>query len=153
MAATRAMDVGRQVEGTRGAVGHLQIGYALFRITLGVNIFFHGAMRLITGLSAWEVTQAELFVDTLLPMPLVHAFLYALPFIEVVLGVFTVLGLYTNWALIGGALMMLVLLFGNTTRQAWATAGNNMHYVLYYYILIVRQCDNWLALDNRRSRS
>ena len=131
-------------------VTNLQIGYFLFRLTLGVDIFFHGFMRLLTGLSAWEVAQAAAFVDTPLPMPLVHLFLYTLPFIEVVLGACTILGLFTFWALIGGSVMMLILVFGNTQRQEWATVGNNMHYVVYYWLLIIRQCDNWLALDNRR---
>jgi thiosulfate dehydrogenase [quinone] large subunit len=139
--------------GPLGSANPFQVGYALFRITLGVNIFFHGFMRLITDLGAWEASQAALFTETFLPMPLVHAFLYALPFIEVFLGIFTVLGLLTHWALIGGSLMMLILLFGNTARQEWGTAGNNMHYVLYYYVLIVRLGDNWLALDNRRANA
>ena len=132
-------------------VTNLQIGYFLFRLTLGVDIFFHGFMRLLTGLSAWEVGQAAAFVDTPLPMPLVHLFLYTLPFIEIALGACTILGLFTRWALIGGSVMMMILVFGNTQRQEWATVGNNMHYVLYYWLLIIRQCDNWLALDNRRA--
>jgi thiosulfate dehydrogenase [quinone] large subunit len=151
MAATEAVDITQRDVRSRETVSNLQIGYFLFRLTLGVDIFFHGAMRLITGLSAWEVAQAAAFVDTPLPMPLVHAFLYTLPFIEVVLGALTILGLFTRWALIGGSVMMLILVFGNTQRQEWATVGNNMHYVVYYWLLIIRQCDNWLAWDNRRA--
>ena len=62
----------------------LNLAYAIFRVTLGVNIFFHGAMRLITGLDAWVMTQGAAFTETLLPMWSVHAFLTVLPFIEVV---------------------------------------------------------------------
>jgi thiosulfate dehydrogenase [quinone] large subunit len=117
--------------GLFSSASHFQVGYFLFRISLGVNIFFHGAMRLITGLGAWEQELAASFADNpLLPMWAVDAFLYALPFVEVVLGSLLTLGLYTHWAVIGGLLMMLTLIFGNTTQQAWATAGNNMHYSL-----------------------
>ena len=31
----------------------LRMAYALFRITLGVNMFFHGFMRIINDTGAW----------------------------------------------------------------------------------------------------
>ena len=94
-----------------------------------------------------------MFVDTYLPMPLVHAFLYALPFYEIALGTLLILGLYTRWSTIAGAVMMLALLYGNTARQDWATVGNNMHYVLYFTGMLALHRYDWLALDQRRSGS
>ncbi|MEE8092956.1 MAG: DoxX family protein [Gammaproteobacteria bacterium] len=136
-----------------GTVSNIRIGYFLFRITIGVNIFFHGFMRLLTGLSVWEVPTAAAFTDTYLPMPLVHLFLYTLPFVEVVLGTLMTLGLFTRWAMIGGAVMMLLLVYGNTARQEWGTVGNNMLYALYFWIMLALQHYDWLALDNRRSKA
>ena len=134
------------------AVDDIRLAYTAFRLTLGVNIFFHGAMRLITGLEAWVNMQAMAFEnDPLLPMWSVRAFLFVLPFIEVVLGALTALGLYTRWALIGGSAMMFVLVFGNLTRQDWGTVGNNMHYVLYYALMIAALRYNAFALDCRKS--
>ena len=131
----------------------LQLAYALFRITLGVNILGHGTVRLIYfglgGLEPWVAEQAALFEGHLLPMWLVHTFLYVLPYIEVVLGALTALGLFTMPALVAGTLMMFVLVFGNLTRQAWGTVGNNMHYVLYYCLLIAAIRYNCVALDTR----
>ena len=138
--------------GIVSSVGDLQLAYSIFRITLGMNIFFHGAMRLITGLDAWATKQGAVFENTLLPMWSVSAFLHVLPFVEVVLGTLTFLGLYTRWALIAGSVMMLTLVFGNDMRQDWNTVGNNMHYVLYYAGLIAAYRYNEFALDNRRSR-
>ena len=135
-----------------GARSNIRIGYFLFRITIGVNIFFHGFMRLLTGLSAWEAPTAAAFADTYLPLPLVHLFLYTLPFIEVFLGTMMTLGLFTRWAMIGGAVMMLLLVFGNTARQEWGTVGNNMLYALYFWIMLALQHYDWLALDNRRNK-
>ncbi len=129
-----------------------EMAYALFRITMGVNMFFHGFMRIIGDTGAWVDSQVALFTESFLPTLWVTAFLYVLPFFEVGLGAFLTLGLYTYWASVAGALMMLVLLFGNTTRQAWATAGNNMHYTLYFCLLVAAQAYDWLALDNRRAR-
>ena len=128
-----------------------QMAYALFRITLGVNIFFHGFMRIISDTGAWVASQAALFTESFLPESWVIAFLYVLPFVEVILGGLLAIGYFTYWVSVGGALMMLVLLFGNTTRQAWATAGNNMHYTLYFCILVAANSYDWLALDNRRN--
>jgi thiosulfate dehydrogenase [quinone] large subunit len=128
-----------------------QIGFFLFRVTIGVNMFFHGFMRPFTGLSAWEQPLAATFADTYLPMPLVHLVLYSLPFYEMVLGAMLVLGLFTRVAAIGGAVMMLGLLYGNTAKQDWGTVGNNMHYTLYFAGMLALQRFDWLALDNRRT--
>ncbi len=136
-------------------LNELQLAYALFRVTLGVNILGHGLVRIIYfgpgGLEPWVLEQAALFEGHLLPMWLVHGFLYTLPFIEIVLGVLTALGLFTLEALVAGTLMMFVLVFGNLARQAWGTVGNNMHYVLYYCLLIAAIRYNCLALDTRKT--
>ncbi len=134
-----------------GRPTNLQLGYFLFRITIGVNIFFHGFMRILTGLSAWEQPLAASFADTYLPMPLVHVFLYTLPFVEVFLGILMTLGFYTRWSMVGGMLMMLALVYGNTARQDWGTAGNNMHYALYFWIMLALVRYDIYALDKRKS--
>ena len=74
-----------------------------------------------------------------------------LPYYELVLGTLLTLGLFTWWSSIAGALMMLALLFGNTTRQDWGTAGNNMHYTLYFCILIAANAYDSFCVDNRRA--
>ena len=128
-----------------------RMAYALFRITLGVNMFFHGFMRIISDTGAWVEGLVVTFSDSFLPEMWVRIFLHALPYYELVLGALLTLGLFTWWSCVGGALMMLVLLFGNTTRQDWGTAGNNMHYTLYFCLLIAANSYDWLAVDNRRS--
>ena len=134
-----------------GSPSSLQLGYFFFRIMLGVNLFFHGFMRVLTGLSAWEQPMAATFADTYLPMTLVHIALYMIPFAEIILGVLTLLGLFTRWALIGGVLFFIVLMYGHTARQNWSGVHICMHYGLYYWILLVLQSQNWLSLDNRRA--
>ena len=128
-----------------------RIAYALFRITLGVNMFFHGFMRIISDTSAWVEGQVVTFSDSFLPEVSVRVFLHVLPYYELVLGTMLTLGLFTWWSSIAGALMMLALLFGNTTRQDWGTAGNNMHYTLYFCILIAANAYDSFCLDNRRA--
>ena len=118
---------------------------------LGVNLFFHGFNRVLMGLNEFEARVAALFVDTYLPMPLVHIALYMIPIVEIVIGALTILGLFTRWALFGGVILMIVLLFGNAARQNWSGTHIVMPYGLYYWILLVLQDHNWLALDNRRT--
>lgn len=132
------------------APDNAQLAYFLFRITIGVNMFFHGFMRPFTGLAEWEGPLAASFVDTYLPMPLVHATLYALPFYEMLLGAALIVGFRTRLAAIGGSVMMLLLLYGNTARQDWATVGNNMHYVLYFAGMLALHRFDWLAWDTRK---
>lgn len=129
----------------------LRVAYALFRITLGVNMFFHGFMRIIGDTGAWVESLVATFSDSFLPEMWIRIFLYVLPWYELVLGTLLTLGLFTWWTCVGGALMMLVLLFGNTTRQDWATAGNNMHYTLYFCLLIAAHAWDSFCLDNRRA--
>lgn len=126
-----------------------QIAFALFRITLGLDMLLHGAMR-IPSLTAFVNTTAKLFEGSSpLPMGLVRGFLYFLPFPEALIGVLLILGLFTRTALILGAVTMIILVFGTGTRQDWNTIGLQLAYVLYYYVLIARLEDNWLAIDTR----
>jgi thiosulfate dehydrogenase (quinone) large subunit len=128
-----------------------QIAFALFRITTGVDMLMHGAMR-IPNLTAFVNTTAKLFEGSSpLPMWLVRGFLYFLPFPETIIGVLLILGLFTRGALIVGAITMIILVFGTGTRQDWNTIGLQMAYVFYYYLLIARIEDNWLAIDTRRA--
>jgi thiosulfate dehydrogenase (quinone) large subunit len=138
--------------GILAGVSDLELAYAFFRFSMGVVIFFHGAMRTITGVDAWVTKEAQIFVgDPLLPMWSVVGFLYVLPYIEIVLGALTAAGLYTRWALLAGAVLMLVLVFGNLTRQDWGTVGNELHYILYYTLMIAAQKYNRFALDTRKT--
>ncbi|HEY4265458.1 MAG TPA: DoxX family protein [Micropepsaceae bacterium] len=140
-----------QRTGILAGVSDMQLAYSFFRFSMGVVIFFHGAMRMITGVDAWVAKESQIFVgDPLLPMWFVVAFLYVLPAIEVVLGTLTILGFYTRWALMIGAVLMLILVFGNLTRQDWGTVGNELHYVLYYALMIAGLKYNRFALDTRK---
>lgn len=129
---------------------HVQIAYALFRIALGLDMFLHGIMRLPT-LSMWVDAQAKLFENSFLPTFMVRGFLYALPVPEAIIGALLMMGYFTREALIAGSLVMIVLIFGTGTRQDWTTIGAQMLYALYYYIMLARLDDNWLAVDKVRS--
>ena len=129
-----------------------QLAYLVFRLTLGINILVHGAGRIFVtlggpGAEAFATTTAAEFTKTALPAGLVHAFLFVLPFAEVVLGALTTLGLFTRWTLVLGGLMITVLVFGTAMRSDWNTVGVQMIYAITYYLLLVNRAQNRFSLD------
>ena len=125
-----------------------QLAYAVFRLTLGINILVHGAGRIFgPGAEAFATTTAAEFSKTALPSGLVHAFLFVLPFAELVLGALTTLGLFTRWALVLGGLMIATLVFGTAMRSDWNTVGVQMIYAITYYFLLVHRASNRFSLD------
>ncbi len=125
-----------------------QLAYAIFRLTLGINILVHGAGRIFgPGADAFATTTAAEFTKTALPAGLVHAFLFVLPFAELTLGVLTTLGLWTRWALTLGGLMITTLVFGTAMRSDWNTVGVQMIYAIAYYLLLVNRSYDRFSVD------
>ena len=131
----------------------MEVGYVFLRIFLGMNLFNHGIMRFLTGITAWEQPLAETFVNTYLPMPMVHFALYLIPVVELTIGTFLLLGLLTQRALLGSLLLFTVLMYGHTVRQNWEGAHLMMHYGVYCWILLAFRRYNWLALDKRQTKA
>jgi thiosulfate dehydrogenase (quinone) large subunit len=125
-----------------------QLAYAVFRLTLGINILVHGAGRIFgPGAEAFASTTAAEFSKTALPAGMVHAFLLVVPFAELVLGALTILGLFTRWALTLGGLLIAALVFGTAMRSDWNTVGVQMIYAITYYLLLVNRESNRFSLD------
>jgi thiosulfate dehydrogenase [quinone] large subunit len=125
-----------------------QLAYAVFRLTLGINILVHGAGRIFgPGAEAFASTTALEFSKTALPAGMVHTFLLVVPFAELVLGVLTTLGLLTRWALTLGGLLIAALVFGTAMRSDWNTVGVQMIYAVTYYFLLAHRASNRFSLD------
>ncbi|MEO7422037.1 MAG: MauE/DoxX family redox-associated membrane protein [Ornithinibacter sp.] len=95
-------------ERTKGVVG---LGARLF---LGVVLIWAGAAKIGHPLTSQRAVQAY----EILPDSIANPVGLALPFIEVVLGVLLVLGLFTRIAAAGGTLLMVAFIIG--IAQAWA---------------------------------
>jgi thiosulfate dehydrogenase [quinone] large subunit len=125
-----------------------ELAYVVFRLTLGVNIFVHGAGRIFgPGAEAFATTTAAEFSKTALPAGMVHAFLIVVPFAELALGALTTLGLFTRWALTLGGLLITALVFGTAMRSDWNTVGVQMIYAIIYYLLLVNRSANRFSVD------
>lgn len=95
----------------------LRMAPALLFLVAGLNKFLGPG-----GPSGTMSGMATAFAETWLPLILVKPFAFALPFIEVALGLFLMTGLYRNAALVGAGLLLLVLLFGKLVLGAYDDA-------------------------------
>jgi thiosulfate dehydrogenase [quinone] large subunit len=104
--------------------------YLLLRVLTGFDFFGHGFARIFTGthLSGFAQGMVKSMASSPLPPSLTLASGYAIPWVEVVIGVLLLLGLFTRYALIAALLLMMVLMFGVTMKQDWTAAGQQMVY-------------------------
>ena len=112
-----------------------QLAFLLARITLGINLFLHGFVR-IPKLEVFVNGLTQGFEGTMLPLVLVTIVAYAIPFIEVVLGIFILLGIYSKKALAAAAIFIMLLITGCAFKEDWSAIGTQMLYALFIFFLL-----------------
>ena len=125
-----------------------QLAFVLARITIGINLLIHGVVR-IPKLTKFVAHVTDGFKETYLPHFVVLPFAYALPFIELILGLLLVLGLKTRWASAAGSILIAILIFGTSLQEDWALVGSQMIYAIFFFILIKNLEHNRFALDRK----
>ena len=112
--------------------------YLLLRVLTGLDFFMHGFARIFTGshLSGFAQGMVKSMATTPLPPAFTLATGYAIPCVELLIGTLLLLGIATRAALTLAFLLMLVLMFGVTLKQDWATAGNQLIYGIVLAILL-----------------
>jgi thiosulfate dehydrogenase [quinone] large subunit len=125
-----------------------QLAFFLARITIGINLFIHGLIR-IPKLSAFVEHLVTGFQGTYLPEFLVSGFAYVLPFIEFIIGLMLIIGLKTRFFAATGAILIAVLIFGSGVKEDWPGVGSQMIYALFFFILIKNLEHNVLAIDGK----
>ena len=123
-----------------------KLAYLMLRFTLGLSILMHGLVRL-PHLSAFADTTVRLFAETPLPAIIVRPFALSLVFVESIVGLLLLLGLWTRWALLVGALSMASLVFGTALRSDWNTLAIQMLYASIYAALIAAREYNFYSVD------
>lgn len=121
--------------------------YALLRITLGTNITMHGLSRLIAGPNSFASKLTEQFSHSPLPPILVQLLGQSLPWVEGLFGLLLLLGIRTRAAIIGGALLILVLTFGSSLIQDWQAASTQLLYAAVYAGLLFLLPFNEWSID------
>lgn len=138
---------------TMSPFGDIQLAYALFRLTLGVNLLMHGVARLIGDTQAFVAGMVQGFETTILPTWSVEIFATLLPWIEAAIGLLLFIGLWTRGSLVAASLLITVLTFGTTLKQDWGTAGSQLLYALAVAVLLAGRAYNALSVDGWRQRA
>jgi thiosulfate dehydrogenase [quinone] large subunit len=128
------------------------LAYALLRIALGINFAGHGLIRIYNGVGVFAHTTQEHLAKSPLPQSLTLGFSYAIPFVEAVLGLTLILGVFTRISLISGAVFMMALTLGVTANQQWDVATQQLLYSVVFFLLLFFLDENTLSLDNALHR-
>jgi thiosulfate dehydrogenase (quinone) large subunit len=123
-----------------------KLAYLVLRFTLGLSILMHGLTRM-PHLRAFADGLVKQFAETILPVALVHLFALSLVFVETLIGLLLVLGLWTRWSLLFGAALMAVLVFGTALRSDWNILAIQLLYALLYAALLATRDYNSYSLD------
>jgi thiosulfate dehydrogenase [quinone] large subunit len=129
------------------------LAYALLRIAFGVNFAGHGLIRIYNGVGTFASTTAEHMARSSLPHGLTLSLSYAIPFLEAILGLTLILGVFTRISLACGAVFMMVLTIGVTANQQWDVASQQLIYSVVFFLLLYLIEHNSLAMDNYLRRS
>jgi thiosulfate dehydrogenase [quinone] large subunit len=135
------------------SLSHKQIAYALLRVSLGINFFGHGFFRILSGIPAFAHTTADHLSKSPIPYSVTLGFAYAIPIIELLLGLALIAGLFTRVTLAAGAVFMMALTIGVTSNQQWEVAGQQLLYCLIFFVLLFLAEHNALAVDAFRRRT
>jgi thiosulfate dehydrogenase [quinone] large subunit len=121
--------------------------FALTRLTVGVNFFMHGFIRM-PKLGKFADGVVEQFQDTMIGFePLLRGYAYGLSFAELLLGLALIVGFKTKYALAGCSLVMTSLIFGSCVLENWSNVGTQMIYVAVVYLLLANYVPNTYSVD------
>jgi thiosulfate dehydrogenase [quinone] large subunit len=123
------------------------LAYALLRIALGVNFASRGLLRIHNGVGVFAIATTERIAKSPLPHTLIIGFSYAIPYLEAILGLTLILGVFTRISLACGAVFMMALTIGITANQQWDIVGLQLLYSLVFFVLLFLVEHNALAVD------
>lgn len=106
------------------------------RFPIALSMLGHGLVRLpkLNVFSGW---MAEFMQKSYLPQPLILGFGYALPFIEIIIGLFLLAGVFQRYTLYAGLVLMALLIFGSTTIENWTAIDAQLLHAVYFAGLLV----------------
>ncbi|UMB61166.1 DoxX family membrane protein [Lutibacter sp. A80] len=117
------------------------IALHLFRISFGINFFFHGVVR-IPNFEKFVSGIQNSFQDSLLPEFLVTPLAYTIPFAELIIGLFLLLNKFTRETIIAAFILMNILVIGSSFVQKWDLVGLQATYIGFLFLLLYFTNDN-----------
>ncbi len=129
-------------------VSDIVIAYTILRLSFGANILLHGLSRILNGRPAFLAYLTHYFEHAhLISAGALPAFGAVLPWVETTLGLLLMLGLFSRFTLIVGALVMTALVIGTNLAQDWLVSGLQLPYCFIYYYLLIHLEQNRMSLD------
>jgi thiosulfate dehydrogenase [quinone] large subunit len=125
------------------------IAYTILRLSFGANILLLGLSRVLNGRPAFLAYLNHYFEHAHLISPgMLPVFAAVLPWVETTLGLLLMLGLFSRFTLIVGALVMTGLVIGTNLAQDWLVSGLQLPYCFIYYYLLIHLEQNTASLDS-----
>jgi thiosulfate dehydrogenase [quinone] large subunit len=125
-----------------------RLGYVLARIAIGVSMFGHGLVRL-PKLEGFKNFMVQNFENSMVPEFLVTPFAYSLPILEFMVGILLIIGLFTRQALVLGAILMIMLVFGSTMIENWGIIDSQLIHAFIFIGLLLGINYNYWSLDTK----
>ncbi|MDF2434257.1 MAG: thiosulfate dehydrogenase (quinone) large subunit [Mucilaginibacter sp.] len=120
--------------------------YLLARLPIALSFFGHGLVRM-TKLETFSNGMVNQFSKSLLPQGMVLQFSHLLPFLELITGILLLLGIFTRFTLVLGAVIMMVLIFGSCMIEAWEAVFTQLIYGAYLALLFNFTNYNRISID------
>jgi thiosulfate dehydrogenase (quinone) large subunit len=130
---------------------HKALAYGTFRLALGTVELMHCLVRL-PNLAGFAANMTKQFAGTILPGWFVYGFGSVLPFLEGLIGLALIFGVFTPWALTVASLLMSVLIFGTSLHSDWAIVGTQMVYVIAFFFALFFLEHNRYSVDRMIGR-
>jgi thiosulfate dehydrogenase [quinone] large subunit len=124
------------------------IAYTILRLSFGANILLHGLSRILNGRPAFLAYLNHYFEHAHMISPgMLPVFGAVLPWVETTLGLLLMVGLFSRFTLIVGALVLTVLVIGTNLAQDWLVSGLQLPYCFLYYYLLIHLEQNRISMD------
>src|SRR5690606_33339959 len=121
------------------------LSYFLLRLAIAMSMLTHGLVRM-PKLDAFATNMVQQFESSMIPENLVLVFGYFLPLAELIVGFLLLIGLFTKYATIGGALIMSMLIFGSGMIEQWGAMPSQLIHTLFFVLLLsYHQYDKYSA--------
>jgi thiosulfate dehydrogenase [quinone] large subunit len=111
-----------------------------------MSMLIHGVGR-VGNIPAFAEQLVAHFSKTWLPHALVTGFAYGTPFVELLIGILVLFGLFTRLGLVAGGLWMVILIFGSTLAGDYNIVAIQLLYSLIFFVLLQHESLNDLSFD------
>jgi thiosulfate dehydrogenase [quinone] large subunit len=117
------------------------------RIVIATSMMGHGIVR-IPKLQAFSDGMVASFKNSMMPEIMVRPFSYTVPFVELLIGILLLIGLFRKYTLILAAIYIIALIIGSCLIEKWDWVAIQMFYGLYFAILLSQIDSDPYSLDS-----